>query len=225
MDNELKSILYENGSDIVRFVDVSKLPEKQTQGFTTAILFCMLLSKKFITDMYNNLQTECDEYLEKEQKVEELADLIALYIQQKGYLAYAQSEKNNLENGYLESGYFSPEIKSGISILPQKTIARLAGLGFIGKNNLLIMDDYGCAFSMCTVLTNAPIPTKQQPIITSKCGDCNICKNVCPAKAIYGNEWTRSGGRENLVDVSKCFCALKCMVNCPWTLKYAGQIK
>ncbi|HBH3987165.1 TPA: epoxyqueuosine reductase, partial [Clostridioides difficile] len=105
MNDELKSILYNKGVDIVRFVDISEFPINQTQGFSKAILFCIGLSKKFITDIYNNLPTDSDEFLEKEEKVEELADWISKYIQNKGYRAYSQSEKNNLEHGYFEKAY------------------------------------------------------------------------------------------------------------------------
>jgi epoxyqueuosine reductase len=210
MDTELKNALYERGADIVRFVDISELSTKQTQGFSKAILFCMVLSRKFITDMRNNSQTDHDEFVEKEHMTDVLADWLAAHIHQKGYRAYSQSEENHIKSGNYDE-------KTRSSILPHKTIARIAGLGFIGKNNLLVTQDYGCAFSMCTVLTDAPISAESYPIVSSKCGECDICKKVCPAKAIHGNEWTLSGGREAVVDVFKCICPLKCMVNCPWT--------
>lgn len=218
MNNVLRNIMYEKGADIVRYVDISELPLEQTQGFTKAIIFCLALSKRFIINTFNNIQMAHDEYLEKDQKVNELAEWLAIYIQQRGYRAYAQSENNNLQNGRYDE-------KTRTSALPHKTIARLAGLGFIGKNNLLVTEDYGCGFCMCTVLTDAPIQVEKYPLISSRCGSCHICKRICPAKAIHGNEWTLSGGRENLIDVFKCSCPLKCMVNCPWTLKYAGVME
>ncbi len=46
MNDELKSILYNKGVDIVRFVDISEFPINQTHGFSKAILFCIGLSKK-----------------------------------------------------------------------------------------------------------------------------------------------------------------------------------
>ena len=48
MNDELKSILYNKGVDIVRFVDISEFPINQTQGFSKAILFCIGLSKKLL---------------------------------------------------------------------------------------------------------------------------------------------------------------------------------
>jgi hypothetical protein len=54
MDTEIRTVLFEKGADIVRFVDISGLPEKQTQGFTKAILFCMGLSKEFVLKVYHD---------------------------------------------------------------------------------------------------------------------------------------------------------------------------
>lgn len=216
MNTELRNVLFERGADIVRFVDISDLSATQTQGFPRAILFCMVLSRKFIIDMRNDVPIEHDEFLEKEHKTDELADWLAQYINQKGYRAYSQSEKSNTENGH-----YDKERQS--STLPHKTIARKAGLGFIGKNNLIITKEYGCAFSMCTVLTDAPFSMDGHPVISSGCGVCEVCKNVCPARAIQGNEWTLGAGRDAIVDVFKCDCPLKCMLNCPWTLKYAKR--
>lgn len=216
MEKELRSLLYKRGADIVRFVDISGLATTQTQGFSRAILFCMKLSKEYILGVRDNLQMDYDDFVEKEHKTDELADWLATYIQQKGYHAYSQSEQNNMK-----SKNFDQETRS--SVLPHKTIARIAGLGFIGKNNLIVTQEYGCAFSMCTVLTDAPISAESYPVVLSKCGECDICKKVCPANAIHGNEWTINGGRENVVDVFKCNCAQKCMMNCPWTLKYARK--
>lgn len=214
MNDEIKKELFERDVDIIRFVDISIFSENQTLGFDKAILFCMALSKRDV----NN-----DEFSLKEQKVEELADWLAGYVRQKGYRAHSQSQKSNLESGYVESAYLDPNLRQGISILPQKSIARIAGLGFIGKNNLLVTEEYGCAFCMCSVLTDAPVLTADYSLISSKCDSCDACVKNCPLNAICNNEWTLNGGRESLVDISKCCICLKCMSTCPWTLRYAKQ--
>lgn len=212
----IERMLKDKGADIVRFVDISGLPHTQTQGFSKAIVFCMALKRDFILAMRDGKQIEHDDFVEKEHAADALADELAEYIRQRGHRAYSQSEESNFQNGN-----FNPGTKS--SKLPHKTIARLAGLGYIGKNNLLIHEEFGCAFSMCTVLTDAPIVTKNYPSVSEKCGFCDICRQVCPDGAILGNEWSENGGREAVVDVFKCTCGLKCMVNCPQTLAYALQ--
>jgi len=53
-----------------------------------------------------------------------------------------------------------------------------------------------------------------------KCGDCNVCKDICPTGAIYGSTWEPGMNRDFIIDVYHCDGCLKCLVNCPWTQKY-----
>jgi len=217
MNAQIKNALVDRSADIVRFIDISMLDKCQAQDFTKAIVFGMALTKKFILDVYNDLTTDYSEFGDKEHKSEDLADWLADYIRQKGYDAYSQSTENNWQNGNFDE-------KTKSIRLPVKTLARLAGIGYIGKNNLLVNDEYGCALTLSAVLTNAPVATEEHSLILSKCGDCNVCQTICSANAVHGNEWTQEDGREFIIDVLKCTCCLKCMINCPKTLKYANQI-
>ena len=214
MDNDIREMLSAENVDIVRFVDISTLPANQTHGFLSAILICMALSKSFLSAVRNGEYIEHDEFLEKEHTTDKLADWLAEYVRGKGYRAYSQSESSIYKDGNYDE-------KTKTSRLPHKTIARLAGLGYIGKNNLLMTEEYGCGFSICTVLTDAPITTEKFPLVSSKCGDCEICKSICPTQAIYGVEWSENCSRDAIVDVFRCTCKLKCVVNCPHTLNYA----
>ena len=60
------------------------------------------------------------------------------------------------------------------------------GLGFYGRNNLLVHPEYGSQLRLVTVLTDweidLPGPVKGQEL---SCGDCTACVKVCPAKAIH----------------------------------------
>lgn len=208
--------LQRQGADIIRFVDISGLPEERNRGFGRAILIGVLLSKEYVLNLCQANQPDFKEYAEKEHQADELAEWTAGYLQTLGYKAFAQSEENLLQHGY-----YDPKTKS--STLPHKTIALLVGLGWIGKNNLLITQDYGCAFCMCTVITDAPIEVTTMPLISPKCGECDICKQVCPTNAILGNVWAKSGDRDKLVDVFHCKTCLKCLVHCPWTIRYAKR--
>ena len=213
---EIEKALFDRGADIVRFVDISHLPESQTQGFAKAVVFCMALSKAYILAKYNGEMTEKDEFADKEHEADVLADWLANWLRQKGYGAYSQSEESNWQNSNFDGATRS-------SRLPHKTLARLAGLGYIGKNNLLITERYGCAIIICTVLTDAPFTAEPHSIDLSKCGNCDICKQICTENAILGNEWSEATSRDGVIDVSKCTCSLRCMVYCPHTLKYANS--
>ncbi len=58
-----------------------------------------------------------------------------------------------------------------------------AGLGWHGRNNLLVHPRLGARWRLVAVLTDAPI----QPGVPmeSRCGQCNACGVLCPAQAIH----------------------------------------
>ena len=39
---------------------------------------------------------------------------------------------------------------------------------------------------MCTVLTNAPLPTENRSIIMPKWGECTVRKDICPKGVLHG---------------------------------------
>jgi len=66
--------------------------------------------------------------------------------------------------------------------LSHKEVARRAGLGWIGRNNLLVTPEYGSRIRLVTILTDLPLPP-DQPMVKD-CGDCRKCIELCPAGAI-----------------------------------------
>jgi len=108
--------------------------------------------------------------------------------------------------------------------LSHKTVARMAGFGFIGKNTLLVSEEYGCAAVLGKVLTTAPfISTHAQPKET-QCGDCNICVDACPTKALTGSPWGITTRREEMLVRKLCIPCLMCAVSCPYTKKYMDEM-
>jgi ferredoxin len=69
--------------------------------------------------------------------------------------------------------------------LSHKKVGRLAGLGWIGRNNLLVHPEYGSQFRLATVLTDVPLEPDQA--LDRGCGSCFNCLAVCPAAAIRPN--------------------------------------
>ena len=66
--------------------------------------------------------------------------------------------------------------------LSHKEVARRAGLGWIGRNNLLVTPEYGSRIRLVTILTNLPLPPDHP--LEQDCGDCRKCVDLCPASAI-----------------------------------------
>ena len=188
-----------NGADFVRFVDISSLPEEITDGCTCAVFFGKALTREYLRDIRDGRKPARQEFGNTERSMDALADKLAEKLTSEGYKSISKIK--------------SPR-------LPHKTIARLAGFGFIGKNTLLVNEDYGCAVVLGKVLTDAPFEVTQPRPIEPQCGDCGVCADICPTKALRGKMWSITTRREEMLERKLCSPCLKCMVGCPYTERY-----
>lgn len=63
-----------------------------------------------------------------------------------------------------------------------KHVGRAAGLGWFGRNNLLVNPELGSRFRLVTVLTDMPL--EPDTPLARDCGACRACAKACPAGAI-----------------------------------------
>jgi epoxyqueuosine reductase len=89
------------------------------------------------------------------------------------------------------------------AIFSHKLSAHLAGLGWIGKNCLLITSDMGPRVRWATVLTDAPLATPGRPMV-ERCGDCRECVDICPVRGFTGQSFRAEEPRAARFDASKC---------------------
>lgn len=69
--------------------------------------------------------------------------------------------------------------------LSHREVAGLAGLGWRGRNNLLVNPEFGSQCRYVTVLTDLPLPGGTPGAKAGGCGDCRRCVAACPAGAIH----------------------------------------
>lgn len=67
----------------------------------------------------------------------------------------------------------------------ERAVARNAGLGWIGKNTLLLSRKAGSFFFLGEIFTDAPLPVSE-PYTSEHCGRCNACLDICPTQAFVG---------------------------------------
>lgn len=85
------------------------------------------------------------------------------------------------EQGY--SAVICDDFQPEGSILPLKLSAVRAGVGWQGKNTLLISPDYGSFLALGGIITDAPLEA-DEGIDKDRCGKCRACQEACPTNAL-----------------------------------------
>ncbi len=109
--------------------------------------------------------------------------------------------------------------------------ALACGFGELGKHGSLINPEFGSAFRLGAILTDAPIAStpKREFGIDDFCSRCRVCENACPPFAIEPDKKTVRGEEKWYVNFDKCIpffaetsgCAI-CIAVCPWSRPGVG---
>jgi len=226
LNQKIKNELLHLGADIVGFGSLDELPADVRESMPIGISVAAVYPKEIIRGI---AQLPTREYYKWYLKLNEQLDAIvtsgAKLLNEMGYKAIAQTRKQ-VGFGYKEDS----------TILPHKTIATRAGIGWIGKCALLVTDKYGSAMRISSILTDAPLDVAV-PVNKSRCGNCMTCVEACPAKAATGKLWETHIYRDEFFDSVKCRMTVrerskqafnneeisicgKCIEICPHTQKY-----
>ena len=89
-----------------------------------------------------------------------------------------------------------------VGLFSHKLAAHLAGLGWIGKNCLLITPQFGPRVRLASILTDCPLEPGTR--VDGRCGSCRECVDACPVDALSGVEFSDSEGVERRLNVDVC---------------------
>ena len=224
---DLRSLLTSSGACLVGYADLADLPEDARAGLPRGVSLAVPLDPAIIARLLEGPFPEyVDLYRERNALLNTLAEQAAAFLQTQGYAALPQRATDG------------PQDRATLTTpLPHKTVATLAGLGWIGKCALLITREFGSALRLNSVLTDAPLPVAE-PVTESRCGACVLCTAICPGTAVSGELWQAGQPREALLDAFTCFREHKrqmesagmdyalcgrCITVCPWTQSYLQQ--
>jgi epoxyqueuosine reductase len=175
---ELKKFALQEGASLFGVAERSAVQERHCsltpetlQGLDKAISIAFHLSDRVLEDIVDG-PTKL--YFFHYQRVNLLLDELGLkimnFIQSRGWsaLPIPASQIVDWENQHAHVSH--------------KHVAVQAGLGWIGRNNLLVSSQFGSRQRLITVLTNMPLETDEP--LPGGCGECRACLSSCPSQSI-----------------------------------------
>ena len=155
------------------------------------------LSMNYLPENYNGL-----ELLEEDKKA-----FVSGYARGRDYHKIMRSRLKKLVSKIKVHSSHENRVFVDSAPVLEKALAQKAGLGWIGKNTLLLNKNAGSYFFLGEIYTDLELPI-DEPKIVNHCGSCTSCMDVCPTKAFEG---------PNQLDARKCISYL--------TIEYKGSIK
>lgn len=92
-----------------------------------------------------------------------------------------------------EAGNFRSRIFVDSAPVAERALAAGSGLGWIGKNGMLVVPGIGNTVVLAEIVTDLPLPPGKP--LAPRCGECRACIDACPAAAIV---------EDGLVDARRC---------------------
>lgn len=186
------------GADLVGVADVEPLrelrvdPPNLLEPFSTAVSVALALPLAVFEGIQDRpTPIYLSVYQTANRMLDEMAFRTALALQKDGFYSLPIPASQVLDK---EEWY---------GAISHKAVARMAGLGWQGKNLLLVTPQYGARVRLATILTAAPLDTDEPQ--KNRCGACTECRDACPAGAIRGvNTTSHYKGRDEAMEFSKC---------------------
>ena len=191
--NEITRHLHAHGASLVGFADIATIPSDARGGLPRAIAFAVALNPLVVRSVAGGATIEYFKECDRANiLLGELSHSLAELLKKRGFRAIATAPTGE-----------GVDKSTHATVLPHKTVATLAALGWIGKCALLVTPEYGSAIRLNRVLTDAPFETAT-PITQSRCGRCRACVDACPGGAPTGDNWDVSQHRDDFFDPFAC---------------------
>ncbi|MDP2939472.1 MAG: hypothetical protein Q8O13_05300 [Candidatus Omnitrophota bacterium] len=173
---KLEKFCKELGADLFGVADIRDIKKDFTNlsgsnKMDTAICLGVRVQNAILNDIQNQpTKLYFHHYRNLNMFLDQLALRVANFLQNAGFLALP-IPASQIVDWQKQSAHLS-----------HKKIGYLAGLGWIGRNNLLVNKKFGSQFRLVTILTD--MNTKVDMPTKDNCASCFACIESCPVGAI-----------------------------------------
>jgi epoxyqueuosine reductase len=204
LNSAIKEVLKPYYADYIGFADLGPYEKELTafggnivRGYKSGISLGMLIPDSiadFLPERADN-NVACEYrihgYDVLNNRLNMAASIVSAFLNGKGHrtLPIAAADRTDEENA--------------LPTVSHKMVAHIAGLGWIGKNCLLITPEHGPRLRLISILTEAPLETVNNPL-EQRCGECRRCVDICPVKTLKGKNYVSGEPREERFDFRKC---------------------
>ncbi len=196
MEEQIKNFFEKRDIKVYGWCDLDDESRKQIflsgnvlEKIKSAIVFGIPLSRTVIENLVDGPDLlYLHHYRQANYILDRIAFDLALFLGEKGFSSIPVPASQIID------------WKNQKALLSHKHFAYMCGLGWYGRNNLIVNRVYRSRLRFATVLTSLRFESKPKTVEFG-CGSCNSCIKLCPAGAI-------SDGFENF-DHIKCFEKIK----------------
>jgi epoxyqueuosine reductase len=139
-----------------------------------------------------------DNYYTPDRAEDAVAPRVAKYARGKDYHRATGRRLDQLAEFLRASGARLSRSFVDAGPVPERELAQRAGLGWIGKNTMLIRPDAGSFFFIGSVFTDLPLRADES-FDLDRCGSCTRCLDACPTDAFV---------EPRLLDATRCISYL-----------------
>ena len=188
LQEEIRNFFVRYADVLYGFADISYSPF--AKDYASALVLAVPYGKQLTPETYTEQDFE-DGIQSAKNRLEDILCCLEALLRSRGIRYYIPPVAQENETELLAPFSF-------------KYAATRAGIGWIGKNDVVITQRYGPRVRLSAVLISAPFEYGQ-PVVESRCPeDCYRCVEICPCKALKGVLWNAERQRGEIIDYHRC---------------------